>query len=69
MIRRNDPQAALSMIDTAERNLGSEELFVTEKILANRQLKADSQLPVLLRKCQQSPSRKQSCQKLMPGAA
>lgn len=68
-LKRNDPQAALSMIDKAERNLGSEELFITEKMLANRQLKADSQLPVLLRKCQQYPSRKQSCQKLMPGAA
>jgi len=68
-LKRNDPQAALGMIDKAERNLGSEELFITEKLLANRQLQADDQARYLLRKCEQYPSRKESCQKLMPKSA
>ncbi|MGH8389258.1 MAG: M48 family metalloprotease [Pseudomonas sp.] len=65
-LKSNDPKAALSIIDKAERNLGSEELFITEKLLANRQLEADDQVRTVLRKCEQYPSRKQSCQKLVP---
>ncbi|GBL55644.1 M48 family metallopeptidase [Pseudomonas citronellolis] len=67
-LKRNDPQAALTMIDKAERNLGSEELFITEKLLANRQLKADDQVQSVLRKCEQYPSRKESCRKLVPSS-
>lgn len=68
-LKRGDPQAALAMIDKAERNLGSEELFITEKLLATRQLKADDRVQQLLRKCQQYPSRKEGCRKLVPQSA
>ncbi|WP_435605731.1 M48 family metalloprotease [Pseudomonas knackmussii] len=68
-LKRNDPQAALGMIEKAEQNLGSEELFITEKLLANSQLKANDQVQSLLRKCERYPSRKQSCQKLVPKSA
>ncbi|WDY58125.1 M48 family metallopeptidase [Pseudomonas sp. PSKL.D1] len=68
-LRNNDPRAALAMIDKAEQNLGSEELFITEKLLANRQLKADGQVQEVLRKCDQYPSRKEGCRKLVPKAA
>ncbi|WP_328304787.1 M48 family metallopeptidase [Pseudomonas guariconensis] len=68
-LKRGDPQAALAMIDKAERNLGSEELFITEKLLANRQLKADDRVKQVMQKCQQYPSRKESCRKLVPQSA
>lgn len=68
-LRNRDPRAALDMIDKAERNLGSEELFITEKLLANRQLKADEQVRQVLRKCEQYPSRKEGCRKLVPKRA
>lgn len=68
-LRNGDPQAALAMIDKAERNLGSEELFITEKLMANRQLKANSQVQQVLRKCEQYPSRKEQCHKLVPKSA
>ncbi|RSC28261.1 M48 family metalloprotease [Pseudomonas parafulva] len=68
-LRNRDPQAALGMIDKAEQNLGSEELFITEKLLASRQLKADDQVKQVLRKCEQYPSRKEGCRKLVPKSA
>ncbi|MCT8164376.1 MULTISPECIES: M48 family metallopeptidase [unclassified Pseudomonas] len=68
-LRNNQPQAALAMIEEAERTLGSEELFITEKLMANRQLKADNQVKQVLRKCEQYPSRKESCRKLVPTTA
>ncbi|MDF0733507.1 M48 family metalloprotease [Pseudomonas entomophila] len=68
-LRNRDPQAALAMIDKAERNLGSEELFITEKLLANRQLEATDQVQQVLRKCEQYPSRKEGCRKLVPKSA
>ena len=39
-LKRGDGKAALAMIDPAERHLGSEELFITVKLLANQQLAA-----------------------------
>ena len=61
-----DPQAALAMIAQAERTLGSEELFITEKLAANQQLKNDTQVKELARKCTQYPTRKDGCKKLLP---
>ncbi|WP_236236221.1 M48 family metallopeptidase [Pseudomonas faucium] len=68
-LRNGDPQAALAMIDKAERTLGSEELFITEKLMANRQLKAGNEVQEVLRKCEQYPSRKEGCRKLVPKSA
>jgi hypothetical protein len=68
-LRNGDPQAALAMIDKAERTLGSEELFITEKLMANRQLKANNEVQEVLRKCEQYPSRKEGCRKLVPKSA
>ncbi|MCH4878879.1 peptidase M48 [Pseudomonas sp. TMW22090] len=65
-LRRKDPQSALAMIDKAERNLGSEEMFITEKLLANKQLQNEAQVKSVLRKCEQYPSRKENCKKLAP---
>jgi tetratricopeptide (TPR) repeat protein len=65
-LKRGDGQSALAMIDKAERNLGSEELFITEKLLASQQLKNDPQVQTVLRKCEQYPTRKESCKKLAP---
>ncbi|MFO2466145.1 M48 family metalloprotease [Pseudomonas sp. 15FMM2] len=65
-LKRGDGRAALAMIDKAERNLGSQELFITEKLLASQQLKDTQQLQSVLRKCEQYPARKVSCQKLAP---
>ncbi|NIE75786.1 M48 family metalloprotease [Pantoea sp. Ap-967] len=68
-LRSGEPQAALAMIDKAERNLGSEELFITEKLMANRQLKSKVEIEQVLHKCEQYPSRKEGCRKLVPKAA
>lgn len=68
-LKRGDGQAALAMIDKAERNLGSEELFITEKLLANQQLKDTQQVQTVLRKCEQYPTRKENCKKLAPQKA
>jgi predicted Zn-dependent protease len=65
-LKRGDAQSALVMIDKAERNLGSEELFITEKLLANQQLKDAAEVRTVLNKCEQYPTRKQSCKKLAP---
>lgn len=65
-LKRDDPQAALAMIDKAELNLGSEELFITEKLLANQRLKNDSQVQSVRLKCDQYPARKENCKKLAP---
>ena len=65
-LKRKDPQAALAMIDKAERNLGSEELFITEKLLANQQLNDETQIKTVLHKCEQYPTRKENCKKLAP---
>lgn len=65
-LKRNDPQAALAMIDKAESTLGSEELFITEKLVANRQLKNDSQVQSVLLKCEQYPNRKENCKRIAP---
>jgi len=68
-LKRGDGQAALAMIDKAERNLGSEELFITEKLLANQQLQNAQQVQTVLRKCEQYPTRKENCKKLAPAKA
>jgi predicted Zn-dependent protease len=68
-LANNDPRAALAMIDKAERTLGSEELFITEKLAANKLLNNDSQVKAVLRKCEQYPARKEGCKKLAPVAA
>lgn len=65
-LRSQDPHAALAMIAQAERTLGSEELFITEKLAANKQLKDDAQVKLLARKCAQYPTRKDGCKKLLP---
>jgi predicted Zn-dependent protease len=65
-LKRGDAQAALTLIDKAERNLGSEELFITQKLLANQQLKDATQVQTVLQKCEQYPSRKENCKKLAP---
>ena len=65
-LKRGDGQSALAMIDKAERNLGSEELFITEKLLANQQLQNAQQVQAVLRKCEQYPTRKENCKKLAP---
>ena len=68
-LKRGDGQSALAMIDKAERNLGSEELFITEKLLANQQLQNAQQVQTVLRKCEQYPTRKENCKKLAPAKA
>lgn len=68
-LKQRDPKAALAMIEQAERNLGSEELFIAEKLLANQQLEADAQVEQVMRKCQQYPNRKEQCRKLAPKLA
>ena len=65
-LKRGDAKAVLAMIDKAERNLGSEEQFITEKLLANQQLKNDSQIQNLLRKCENYPASKETCKKIAP---
>jgi predicted Zn-dependent protease len=65
-LKRGDPQAALALIDKAERNLGSEEIFITEKLRAHQQLKNDTQVQSVLLKCAQYPNRKENCKKLAP---
>ncbi|MHC8409026.1 M48 family metalloprotease [Pseudomonas sp. Hz4] len=65
-LKRGDAQSALALIDKAERNLGSEELFITEKLLANQQLKDATQVQTVLRKCEQYPTRRENCKKLAP---
>lgn len=65
-LKRGDGKSALVMIDKAERHLGSEELFITEKLLANQQLDNAQQVQTVLRKCEQYPTRKESCKKLAP---
>ncbi|MFC6301198.1 M48 family metalloprotease [Pseudomonas sp. CCM 7893] len=65
-LKRGDGEAALAMIDKAERHLGSEELFITDKLLANQQMKNAQQVQTVLRKCEQYPTRKANCQKLAP---
>jgi predicted Zn-dependent protease len=67
-LKNNDPKAALSLISLAETNLGSEELFITEKLVAHQQLKDDTQVKEIFSKCQQYASRKDSCKKLAPTA-
>ena len=68
-LKNGDPQAALSMIGRAESNLGSEELFINEKLLANQQLKNEPEVQRVLSRCQQYPSRKANCSKLAPKKA
>ncbi|MOA58406.1 hypothetical protein D3C78_1828040 [compost metagenome] len=68
-IKRGDPSSALAMIDKAEHNLGSEEQFITEKLVANQQLKNESQVQHVLRKCDKYPGRKDTCKKLAPQKA
>lgn len=65
-LKRGDARSALTLIDKAERNLGSEELFITEKLLANQQLEDTTQVQNVLRKCEQYPNRKDNCKKLAP---
>lgn len=65
-LKRGDGQSALAMIDKAERHLGSEELFITEKLLANQQMQNAQQVQSVLRKCEQYPTRKENCKKLAP---
>ncbi|MFJ3482611.1 M48 family metalloprotease [Pseudomonas sp. NPDC090202] len=68
-LKYNNPQAALAMIDKAETHLGSEELFITEKLRANQMLHNDPQVQAVLGKCAQYPNRKANCQKLVPTKA
>lgn len=65
-LKNGDPRSALAMIDQAETNLASEELFITEKLMASQQLKDDTQIKAVLSKCQQYPSRKDNCKKIAP---
>lgn len=65
-LKRGDAQSALAMIDKAERNLGSEELFITEKLLANHQLKNEPQVASILRQCEKYPARKENCKQIVP---
>jgi len=65
-LRNDDPRAALALIAQAEKTLGSEELFITEKLAANQRLKDDAQVKLLARKCAQYPTRKDGCKKLLP---
>lgn len=68
-LKRGDSAAALGMIDKAERHFGSEELFITEKLLANLQMKNQPQVQSLLKKCAGYQSRKANCEKLAPPKA
>jgi pentatricopeptide repeat protein len=68
-LKRGDGESALAMIDKAERNLGSEELFITEKLLASQQLQNAQQVQTVRRKCEQYPTRKANCKKLAPAKA
>lgn len=65
-LKNGDPRSALAMIDLAETNLASEELFITEKLMANQQLKDETQIKAVLSKCQEYPSRRDSCKKIAP---
>jgi predicted Zn-dependent protease len=65
-LKRGDGKSALAMIDKAERTLGSEELFITEKLLAHQQLDDAQQVQTVLRKCEQYPARKENCKKMAP---
>ena len=48
------------------RASSSEELFITEKLLANQQMQNAQQVQSVLRKCEQYPTRKENCKKLAP---
>ena len=51
-------------IEQAERHLGSEELFIVEKMLANKLKQDDDALRTLGEKCKQMPNRKDTCKKV-----
>ncbi len=59
-----NPSAALAAIEQAERHLGSEELFIVEKMLANKLKQDDDALRTLGEKCKQMPNRKDTCKKV-----
>ncbi|MBD1555110.1 M48 family metalloprotease [Pseudomonas sp. C2L11] len=65
-LSQREPALALALISQAEQNLASQELFITEKVIANQQLKNEQQVQALLRQCEQYPVRKKSCEKLGP---
>jgi len=56
--------AALAAIEQAERHLGSEELFIVEKMLANKLKRNESEFRVLGEKCKEMPNRKDVCKKV-----
>lgn len=68
-LKNGDGRAALAMIDKAERNFGSEELFITDKLIANQQLKDEAQVKDVLGKCVKYQSRRDTCKKLAPAKA
>lgn len=65
-LSQREPDSALALIDKAERHLGSQELFITQKVSANQQLKNAQQVQSLLQQCEQYPARKAMCKKLGP---
>ncbi|MGY4491853.1 M48 family metalloprotease [Pseudomonas sp. TE3610] len=68
-LAQRDPAAALATIDKGERTLGSQELFIAQKLQANLQLKDTGQVESLLKQCEQYPARRQTCKKLAPAKA
>lgn len=66
---QHEPSSALATIDKGERALGSQELFIMQKLQAHQQLKDTGQVESLLKQCEQYPSQRQSCQKLAPAKA
>lgn len=63
-LSNGNPTAALAAIEQAERHLGSEELFIVEKMLANKLKQDESTLRTLGEKCKQMPNRKDTCKKV-----
>lgn len=67
-LKKGDATAALATIDQAERSLGSEELFITERLMAHKQLQDSERMASALKTCDRYPSRKAQCRKLVPTA-
>ncbi|WP_043301359.1 M48 family metallopeptidase [Pseudomonas sp. M47T1] len=61
---QRDPAGALVTIDKGERTLGSQELFIAQKVQANLLLQNTGQVESLLKQCEQYPARRQSCKKM-----
>ncbi|KUM34029.1 M48 family metallopeptidase [Pseudomonas sp. EpS/L25] len=65
-LNSGDPQGAQALIDQGERNFGSEEMFILQKINVARQLKDQPAQQRLGKKCLAYPSVKASCMELVP---